>query len=423
MTLDKVVEKYVTISKQRLLLFLTSLAWIYDAAGVIALSFTLPAITNEWTLSPQASANLASSTFLGMLVGALSVGVVADIFGRKMSNVLYFSLTFFFTFLLGFSKTPAQFILLRFLAGVGYGGLMPSVNAYLSEFTGIKIRGKYLVLLEASWAIGSILIGLISVLTINNLGWRWTYWVFASGLVLLPLFFVLPESPKFAYIKKGKEGLEKVLGQKIEENVEIVNVKSSLLGVFSKQFFKVNIAIFTSWFVVSFVYYTLFTWAPKIFAQQGLSATRSLWFTFFMMVAQLPGYLSAAYFIEKIGRKKSLVFYFVGTAISGILWGFVSNTVGLIVISTILSFFTLGVWGLVYAYTPEVYPTQIRGSGNGIAGVVARISGILAPQFGGFMLQKNVPLLYIFSVLSVLAILAGVVVHLLGVETKGKEIA
>jgi len=82
-----------------------------------------------------------------------------------------------------------------------------------------------------------------------------------------------------------------------------------------------------------------------------------------MMVAQLPGYLSAAYFIERLGRKKSLALYFLGMAVTAILWALVTNTVQLIVVTLLLSFFTLGVWGLVYAYTPELYPTSMRGTG------------------------------------------------------------
>ncbi len=423
MTLDELVEKTVPVQKQRILLLITSIAWMFDAAGVMVMSFTLPSMLQEWGLTPRQGAGLPSATFLGMLIGALSVGFLADLLGRKISNLVYLLFTVGFTTLLGSSSSPTQYLLLRVFAGIGYGGLMPSVNAYLSEFTGKQIRGKYLVILEASWAIGSILIGLFSVLTLKNLGWRWSYWIFAVGFALLPIFLLIPESPKFVFLKKGKGGLEKVLRVKIDQQITVpANAKSPIISVLTKDYLKVTLMIWTAWFVVSFVYYTLFTWAPRIFAQQGIEATKSLWYTFFMMVAQLPGYLSAAYFIEKLGRKTSLALYFFGMGLSSILWAYVAGTVSLVVIALILSFFTLGVWGLVYAYTPELYPTSIRGSGNGLAGVIARIAGILAPQYGGFMLQKNASLLQTFLILAVLSIIAGVVVLAFGVETRGKEI-
>uniref|UniRef100_A0A7C4GJR8 MFS transporter n=1 Tax=Fervidobacterium thailandense TaxID=1008305 RepID=A0A7C4GJR8_9BACT len=396
--------------------------WMFDAAGVLVLSFTLPKISQEWSLTLQQSANVLSSTFAGMLVGALTVGVVSDLFGRKLSNLLYFLLTVLFTALLGTTKSVEHFIILRFLAGVGYGGLMPSVNAYLAEFMSRSMRGAYLVLLEASWALGSIAVGLVAVFTVES-SWRISYYSFLLGLVLVPLILLLPESPRFAFKKYGKSGLEKILDVRISEDVEELPKTKFLVGdILRPPYLGRTISIWVCWFVVSFVYYTLFSWAPKIFAQKGLTDVKSLWFTFFMMVAQLPGYLSAAYFIEKIGRKHSLFVYFAGMATFSILWAFVSNTVQLVITALTLSFFTLGVWGLVYAYTPELYPTPLRATGNGMAGVVARIAGIFAPQFGGYMLSKGSNLLQIFLWLSIMSIVAGLVALRFGVETKNREI-
>jgi len=159
---------HVSKKTKKSLLYISSLMWMFDAAGVLALSFTLPSISKEWVLTVQQSANILSSTFLGMLVGALSVGFVADLFGRKRSNLIYFLMTILFSTALGFTNSASTFMLFRFLAGIGYGGLMPSVNAYFAEFLGKGLRGAYLVLLEASWAIGSILIGLVAILTVQN---------------------------------------------------------------------------------------------------------------------------------------------------------------------------------------------------------------------------------------------------------------
>jgi len=421
-SIDAIVERYVDRRLQNKLLFFTSLMWMFDAAGVLVLSFTLPKISQEWSLTLQQSANVLSSTFAGMLVGALTVGVVSDLFGRKLSNLLYFLLTVLFTALLGTTKSVEHFIILRFLAGVGYGGLMPSVNAYLAEFMSRSMRGAYLVLLEASWALGSIAVGLVAVFTVES-SWRISYYSFLLGLVLVPLILLLPESPRFAFKKYGKSGLEKILDVRISEDVEELPKTKFLVGdILRPPYLGRTISIWVCWFVVSFVYYTLFSWAPKIFAQKGLTDVKSLWFTFFMMVAQLPGYLSAAYFIEKIGRKHSLFVYFAGMATFSILWAFVSNTVQLVITALTLSFFTLGVWGLVYAYTPELYPTPLRATGNGMAGVVARIAGIFAPQFGGYMLSKGSNLLQIFLWLSIMSIVAGLVALRFGVETKNREI-
>ncbi|MDK2786001.1 MAG: transporter, putative metabolite:H+ symporter [Thermotoga sp.] len=419
--IDEIVEKYVDRKTQRKFLVLTSIAWMFDAAGVMLLSFVLPYVIEEWKLTSTQGAAIASATFLGMLLGALSVGFVADLLGRKTSNLLFFVVTITFTFLSGFSKSFSALVVLRALSGFGYGGLMPSFNAYLSEFTSTGLRGRYLVLLESSWAVGSILIGLFAVLVLPD--WRWIFWIFGFGYIFVPVFSRMPETPKYALLRGGKSALEKVLGKKVEE--EIVPPKKEKVPIASllkKEHLKDTILIWSVWFVVSFVYYALFTWAPRIFSSQGISVLKSSWFTFYMMVAQLPGYLSAAYFIEKWGRKVSLGVYFIGTGAAALLWANVRGDVSLLVSAMVLSFFCLGVWGLVYAYTPELYPTPLRGTGNGAAGVWARVAGMIAPYYTGFMMERGKSIAETLSWISAMAVAAGIAVLIFGRETKGRYI-
>jgi putative MFS transporter len=419
--IDEIVEKYVDRKTQRKFLMLTSIAWMFDAAGVMLLSFVLPYVIEEWKLTSTQGAAIASATFLGMLLGALSVGFVADLLGRKTSNLLFFVVTITFTFLSGFSKSLSALVVLRALSGFGYGGLMPSFNAYLSEFTSTGLRGRYLVLLESSWAVGSILIGLFSVFVLPD--WRWIFWIFGFGYVFVPVFSRIPETPKYALLRGGKSALEKVLGKKVEE--EIVPPKKEKVPIASllkKEHLKDTILIWSVWFVISFVYYALFTWAPRIFSSQGISVLKSSWFTFYMMVAQLPGYLSAAYFIEKWGRKVSLGVYFIGTGAAALLWANVRGDVSLLVSAMVLSFFCLGVWGLVYAYTPELYPTPLRGTGNGAAGVWARVAGMIAPYYTGFMMERGKSIAETLSWISAMAVAAGIAVLIFGRETKGRYI-
>ncbi|AKI96509.1 MFS transporter [Kosmotoga pacifica] len=421
MNIDKVIEKYVPVRKQSLLLFFTSLEWMIVAAGVMILSLTLPGILSELPGAMQVKGTIASSVFIGMLIGAFSSGLLSDFFGRKWANLSYLILAGFFTYFTGMSKTPETFILFRLFSGIGYGGLLPVVNAYLTEFTAIRIRGRFLTLLESSWAIGSILMGLFTVLSLDTLGWRWSY--YGLSLISIPLLIVvlvLPESPKIAYLKKGKKGLEKVLGVNIEEEVEVTkHVKMPIISLFNRDYFSQTIMVWILWFSVSFVYYGLFIWAPKIFSSKGITPQNSLWYTFFMLVMQLPGYLLAAYLIEKIGRKKSTAFFFLGTGFSTLLMAAISTQTALLISSVIISIFCLGAWGMVYAYTPELYPTKMRGLGNGAAGVMARIAGIVAPYYTAFIMDKTNSITMVMIPMAALATVSAILAITLGRETKG----
>ncbi|SHH32936.1 MFS transporter [Thermosipho atlanticus] len=417
MKIDEVVGKLVTRKHQKRLLLVTSILWMIGAAGVMVMPFAIPDISKEWALSTTLSSSLISSVFLGMLVGALSSGLVLDYVGRKVGTIIYLLISVIFTVFFGISISYNTAMFLRFLSGVGYGGLLPAVNTYLSEYTSIKLRGRYLVLLEASWAIGSILIALFAVTIGEKLGWRWNFYIFILGIFsLIPLSFER-ETPKYIFKKYGKKKLEEIFGRVKGEIEPIEEVKITYKALFSKSHIKKTIVVIVSWFVVSFVYYALFSWAPKIFvAQLGITITKAKWFTFYIYLAQLPGYLSVAYLIEKWGRKPTLTTYFIAMGLSALLLPFVSGNISFLIIMLIISFFTLGVWGLVYAYTPELFPTSFRGTANGLAGSIARIAGIIAPYFTGYFVDKS-----IFIALLIIAILAGVsgiTVLLLGKETK-----
>lgn len=142
-----------------------------------------------------------------------------------------------------------------------------------------------------------------------------------------------------------------------------------------------------------------------------------------MTLAQLPGYYTAAWFIERMGRKFVLITYLIGTAASAYFFG-TAESLGLLLASgMLLSFFNLGAWGALYAYTPEQYPTVIRGTGAGMAASFGRIGGILGPLLIGYLTTKGASLTVIFTIFAG-AILIGVAsVIFLGSETKQKELA
>lgn len=421
MKIDEVVQQIISKKEQKRLLLITSLIWIIGAAGVMVMPFAIPDISKEWSLSVSLSSSLISSVFLGMLIGASTSGLIVDYFGRKTGTIIYLLVSVISTFLFGFSNSYNLALILRLLSGIGYGGLLPSVNTYLSEYTSIKLRGRYLVLLEASWAVGSILIALFAVTVAQIYGWRWNFYVFLLGLFSLIPLLKEKETPRFIFKKYGKEGLEKIFGKIEGEIEEIEEAKITYAKLFEKAHIKETILVIVSWFVVSFVYYALFSWAPKIFVSQlGITITKAKWYTFYLYLAQLPGYLSVAYLIEKWGRKPTLSLYFFGMGLSALLLPFVSGNASFLLIMLVISFFTLGVWGMVYAYTPELFPTSFRGTANGLAGATARIAGIFAPYFTGYFVDRSI--FGALVLISILSILSGIVVMLLGKETKEKYI-
>src|SRR5206468_4971492 len=133
------------------------------------------------------------------------------------------------------------------------------------------------------------------------------------------------------------------------------------------------------WFGVVLTYYGIFLWIPSILATRGLSEVRSNEFFFLSTIAQVPGYFSAAWLVERWGRKPTLVAYLLGSAASAFRFGNSGTGTNTFIYASLLSFFNLGAWGVLYSYSPELYPTAIRATGAGIAAAVGRIGGIIGP--------------------------------------------
>lgn len=167
----------------------------------------------------------------------------------------------------------------------------------------------------------------------------------------------------------------------------------------------------------------MFLWLPSVMVLKGFSLVKSFEYVLIMTIAQLPGYFTAAYFIEKFGRKFVMVTYLTLTALSALWFGYAETEGMLIAAGICLSFFNLGAWGGMYAYTPELYPTRVRSTGVGLATSVGRVGGVIAPLLVGVMVGKGISIDAIFGMFFVIVLIGAIGVLLLGKETKGRELA
>lgn len=155
---------------------------------------------------------------------------------------------------------------------------------------------------------------------------------------------------------------------------------------------------------------------------KGFSLIKSFEYVLIMTLAQLPGYFTAAWCIEKLGRKFVLVVYLIGTAVSAYFFGAADSTALLMLAGILLSFFNLGAWGGLYAYTPEQYPTIIRGTGSGMAASFGRIGGVLGPLLVGYLVAQKAAISTIFMIFCFSVLIGAFAVFFLGKETKNKEL-
>lgn len=394
------------------LLRVAGVGWMFDAMDVGILSFVIAALSVDWGLNTTEMGWIGSVNSIGMAVGALLFGILADKVGRKkifMWTLILFSVA---SGVSAFTTTLAAFLALRFLIGMGLGGELPVASTLVSESVKAKERGRVVVLLESFWAGGWLLAAIISYFVIPADIWPIEGWRVALLLTALPAIYAvyirikLPDSPQFAVKEVSKKR----------------SVFQNITDVWSKEYAKSTFMMWVLWFAVVFSYYGMFLWLPSVMVGKGFDLISSFKYVLVMTLAQLPGYFTAAWFIEKFGRKFVLVTYLIGTAASAFVFGNAETVSVLLVSGMLLSFFNLGAWGALYAYTPEQYPGVIRGTGAGMAAAVGRIGGIFGPLLVGSLLGKGYEYGTIFAIFCVAILIGVVAVIFLGKETKQTEL-
>ncbi len=421
------------------LLAMSGLGWMFDAMDVLLIGFLLAPIRSEFGLDAVGTGAVASAGFIGMFLGAAVSGRLADRYGRR--RVIQATLVLFSIGSLLSALAPSFGLLLaaRLVAGLGLGGELPVMSTLVSEFAPRASRGRFIVLLESFWAYGTIAAGLIAVFALPAVGWRGAFAIGAApALYVAYLRRALPESPRYL-AEHGRAAEADAVVRRVEREGEgalitvarpVAPPRSSAARVgdlFSGRYARRTAMLWILWFGVVLTYYGMFVFVPTLLVERGLSVVRSNEFFFLSTLAQVPGYFSAAWLVERVGRKATLVTFLVGTAVAA--FGFGNTGLGpaasaigpAFVWAALLSFFDLGVWGVVYTFTPELYPTALRATGAGAAAAVGRLGGIAGPLLTPVVVAaagQGVT----FGIFTGILLLTAVAVFVLAEETRGRSL-
>ncbi|WP_297070798.1 MFS transporter [Thermococcus sp.] len=411
------------------LLAVLGVIWTFIAVNTIAASLVIPLLKKEPAFQGSLTklGSLGSAALFGMLFGAWLFGILADHVGRKKAltlAVITFSLG---SIVSSFAGSLNQLIILRFIVGLGLGGSLPVASSYFAEFMPKSVRGAMISILESFWAIGTIIIGVVALLV--RADWR-SILLFGGAIILiLPLLMALPESPRFLLVKGRISEAERTVGRIFGVDVKLQKPgeeqKRASIGDLWRKYSRRTLMLTIAWFSIAFAYYGFFIWLPRFLSTTlGITVFRSFQYFLITAIAQLPGYWSAAYLIERIGRKRTLSSYLFLSGIGGIVFYLVAssaNEATILASAITFSFFNLGAWGAIYAYTPELYPTSMRGTGTGWAGAMARIGGGIAPILAGGIMTVSgaAPAVLVIAGISILGALD---VLVLGEETMGREL-
>ncbi|ANY07864.1 MFS transporter [Pseudonocardia sp. HH130630-07] len=421
------------------------LGYMFDAWDVALNGFLTPLLGTEFDLSTGQRGLVATANLIGMAVGAVACGTIADRMGRKRVFSITLLIFALFSVLGALSPNWEVFLLLRFLAGIGLGGCIPVDYAIVSEFSPRRQRGRVLAAMDGWWPIGTTLAGLSATLLVPVDGnWRWML-----ALMVLPallLFWIrrgVPESPLYL-ARTGRETEARVViddmvrrtGAAAEPYVitaaapETVTSRRRGLGAlteqlrlvwaFSPRITGVAWALFVS---VMVVYYAALSWMPSILRAQGMGEVAAFGSTTVMNAVGILGVITSVLLVETLGRKWVIGIAGPAAALSLVVFALVmeSSTAAIAMIA-VFGFFALVVIPVMYAYVSELYPTELRASGFGWASSSSRAVTGFVPLVFGSLLWPVLGLPLTFALMAVFVLAAVVFMALGAPETRGREL-
>ncbi|RBA30142.1 MULTISPECIES: MFS transporter [Acinetobacter] len=391
---------------------------IFDGYDLVIYGVVLPLLMQEWSLTSVQAGMLASTALCGMMFGAMLFGALADKIGRK--NVILICVTFFsgFTFLGAFASNPFEFGILRFLAGLGIGGVMPNLVALTSEYAPKRIRSTLVGTMFSGYAIGGILSALIGSYLVESQGWQIMFLIAGIPLILLPVIWkFLPESLTFL-VKTGKTDQAHSIIQKIspEQSISIntrlvlnednVPTGSSVKGLFQQGRAFNTLMFWVLFFMYLLMVYALSSWLPKLMLAAGYSLGKSILFLFALNVGAMIGSIGGGILSDKFHLKPVTMGMLMAGVVALIGLGFNSPAYVLYGLVTVAGAATIGTSILLYSYVAQYYPLSVRSTGIGCASGIGRIGAIVGPILTGLLLTLNLPHTMNFVMISVPAMLA-----------------
>ena len=325
LNLPQRMERLPLTRYQRSIFLIIATAWLFDSMDLAMMTFILAPISKTFALTPAKTGFLGSASLAGMALGASIAGIIADRIGRKA--VFQYSMIMWggAAILCAVSPSYGFLLVMRFILGFGMGAEFPIAQSMLSEFMPANARGKYIALLEGFLPLGFILAGIVALALVPVAGWRVVF--LATGI---PAIYVLvirrkvPEPPRW-YEARGRmeeaestmrfiEGkVEKAYGKPLPEPTlqgvadETATGGFSLWELFTDKYKMRTIMVWVLWFFALLGYYGITTWMGKLLVDKGFAITKSIQFVLFMTLFGVPGFFSAAYLVERLGRKATVV--------------------------------------------------------------------------------------------------------------------
>ena len=400
-----------------------------DGFDVLAIAFTAPAIAKEWGMEPSQLGLLFSSGLVGMTLGSLILGPMADRYGRRPMILGCLVVISLGMLLSAFAIGLWSLSFLRFVTGLGIGGMLASINTLVAEYASDRRRELCISILQSGYPIGATIGGIISTSLIAFYDWRAVFifgGLLSSVMIVIAWRYVV-ESIDFLSGQQTEDGAQRAQqimaqmgyeGQRPDRAGPGHDVKSfSYKALFDKAYLNPTVRIWIAFFCAMFVFYFTVNWTPKVLVDLGLPVGQGISAGVVMNVGGVLGGLTLGYVCYRWDVRHLVAFYMVAAFVSLVLFGLLSASVSvLLIVAFIIGFFLFGSMIGLYTVVPQIYGSDIRTFGTGWAIGMGRIGGVAGPYVAGLIIASGVERGVFFALLSVPILLAAYVVYTIRME-------
>ncbi|MDY6537242.1 aromatic acid/H+ symport family MFS transporter [Acinetobacter faecalis] len=408
---------------------------LFDGYDLAINGVVLPLLMDDWGLSAVQAGMLASTALAGMMFGAMIFGSLADKIGRKKVIMICIVLFSGLTFAGGFASNPTEFGILRFLAGLGIGGVMPNLVALTSEYAPQKMRSTLVTTMFSGYAVGGVMAALLGSWFTPSFGWEIMFFIAGIPLFLLPVIWkYLPESLTFI-VKENKQEEARKIVRKLAPNVTVkedttfelykvdVPEAANVASLFRRGRATNTLLFWVAFFTCLLTMYALSSWLPKLMMAAGYSMDNSLMFMMIMNVGAVVGIVGGGILADRFHLKPVLMFLGIMGAIVMSLMGFQSNQFLLYILVFFAGAASIGSQMLLYSYVAQFYPLAVRSTGIGWSSAIGRMGAIVGPILIGGLLGMNLPAHFNFIAVGLPVLITAIAVALIMHDDEPEKIA